>query len=299
MNEAGKTERLAGPPADSTAPWAILQIPGASPPKLAPGLTGVPETMLWTLYDRACAAKRSGAAFADPECLRIFSAIDYDFEGQFGPPTGLFAARAAAVDAAVRQWLRIHPSGFVVSLGEGLETQASRVDNGHMRWLSVDLPEAMRVRERFITPGGRFGHFAGSAAEQGWIDKVDSTADVFIIAQGLFMYLEPEAVRDILAAARARFPLATIVFDLVPRSLSAATLRGEAALRRYVVPQMPWGLDRNEAIATLRRWLPGVSSVRRIRYRCPSRRPQLLEDLLEALLARRNNSPSLIQVMFG
>jgi O-methyltransferase involved in polyketide biosynthesis len=32
-----------------------------------------------------------------------------------------------------------------VSLGEGLETQGRRVDNGRLRWLSVDLPDAIRL----------------------------------------------------------------------------------------------------------------------------------------------------------
>jgi O-methyltransferase involved in polyketide biosynthesis len=38
----------------------------------------------------------------------------------------------------------------VVALGEGLETQFWRVDDGRVRWLTVDLPMAVDVRRRLL-----------------------------------------------------------------------------------------------------------------------------------------------------
>ena len=75
----------------------------------------------------------------------------------------------------------------MVSFGEGFETQRERVDNGRMRWLTVGLPDAIRLRERFLTPTDRFRHFAGSALEPGWMDAVDAWSGIFVIAQGLLM----------------------------------------------------------------------------------------------------------------
>jgi hypothetical protein len=98
--------------------------------------------------------------FKRSQAILIHDAIDYNFHQHFGTPGGSLAARAAQIDRSLRDWLTRHPDGLVVSLGEGLETQAERVDNGRMRWLSVDLPQAMALRERFITPGGRFEHLA-------------------------------------------------------------------------------------------------------------------------------------------
>jgi O-methyltransferase involved in polyketide biosynthesis len=34
-----------------------------------------------------------------------------------------------------------------------------------MRWLSVDLPGAIRLRERFLPPTNRFRHIAASALD--------------------------------------------------------------------------------------------------------------------------------------
>src|SRR5262249_45932143 len=120
--------------------------------KIIPAVSGLPQTMLWTLHNRVSEAKRPDGILHDPDAIRIYDDIDYDFERIFGKADGAHAARAAAIDGVVRQWLGDHPDGFIISIGEGLETQVRRVDNGRMRWLSVDIPEAIQLRERFLLP---------------------------------------------------------------------------------------------------------------------------------------------------
>jgi O-methyltransferase involved in polyketide biosynthesis len=130
--------------------------------RVAPNLVGISETMLWSLHNRASEAKRPGGILIDPDSVRIQSAINYDFALHFGDSVGSLGARAAEIDRTLRLWLEDHPDGWVVSLGEGLETQSRRVDNGRLRWLSVDLPDAIRLRERFLTPSDRFSHIAAT-----------------------------------------------------------------------------------------------------------------------------------------
>lgn len=156
-------------------------------PKVTSKLNGVSETMLWTLYDRACEARRSDGVLVDPDSVRICDAIDYDFTRHFGDPVGSFAARAKEIDELLRRWLERHPDGLIVSLGEGLETQVHRVDNGRMRWLTVDLPAAIELRKYFLPSSRRFRHVAASVFEPDWMDEIERTPDVFIVVQGLFM----------------------------------------------------------------------------------------------------------------
>jgi O-methyltransferase involved in polyketide biosynthesis len=171
---------------------------------IVPDIAGVSVTMLWSLHDRASEARRPDGILVDPESVHIQSAIDYDFARHFGVSLGLLAGRAVEIDRALRSWLDRHPDGIVVSLGEGLETQSRRVDNGRMRWLSVDLPDAIRLRERFLAPTHRFRHIAASALDPVWMDAVNPSSDVFIVAQGLLMYLAPlapEKVRQLSSAS--------------------------------------------------------------------------------------------------
>lgn len=261
-----------------------------------PHLRDVPETMLWALYNRAAEAERTDGALADPDSLRIHKSIDYDFQGHFGSPAGSLAVRAAAIDDVLRGWLKRHPEGLVVSLGEGLETQSRRVDNGTMRWLSVDLPEAIAFREQFLKPTDRFRHIAVSALDVAWMDGLDTARGVFIVAQGLLMYLRPEAVRGLLSNIGDRFPGAEMVFDVVPRWFSHLTMIGLRQTPRYRLPPMPWGLDRAEAASTLRRWHSRFTAVAFLDYRLPRAPSQPMVDLIPMLRAER---PSLIHLTIG
>ncbi len=264
--------------------------------RIAPALAGVPETMLWTLYARASEAQRARGLLRDPEAIRLLRSLDYDFERMFGEPSILYAVRAALMDGALQRWLRRHPDGLVVSLGEGLETQAWRVDNGRMRWLSVDLPEAIAIRARLLPTTTRFTSLAASALDPAWMEAVDAPAGLFIVAQGLFMYLEPAQVEDLVKRLARRFRGAELMFDIVPRRLSQSTLRGHAHTQRYMLPPMPWGLDHHEVAPTLRRWHPGLRALRFLPYRYPSRRPAVVETILERFLPGRQPPASLVQL---
>ncbi len=266
---------------------------------IVPVLDGVPETMLWALHNRASEARRRDGVLTDPESLRIHQSLDYDFNGHFGIPGGSLAMRAAEIDRALRRWLETHPDGFIVSLGEGLETQISRVDNGRMRWLSVDLPESIRLRERFIQPSDRCRHLPANALDVSWMDAVDPSRGVFIVAQGLLMYLEPASVQTLLASIAERFPGACLVFDVVPKWFSRLTLRGVQQTARYRLPPMPWGIDRDELAPTLRAWHPRLSDVAFLDYRAPRGLPRLAAQLIGLVPAVRHGVPSLVRVTVG
>jgi O-methyltransferase involved in polyketide biosynthesis len=263
---------------------------------IVPGIDGVSETMLWSLYNRASEARRADSILADPESVCIQAAIDYDFASHFGDPQGLLAARAAEIDRVLRSWIEQHPDGIVVSLGEGLETQARRVDNGRVRWLSVDLPDAIRLRERFLLPTDRFQHVAASALDPAWMDSVDPSSGVFIVAQGLLMYLAPEEVRGLLVMIAGRFPGAELVFDAIPRWFSYLTRLGVQQTASYRLPSMPWGIDCDEVEPTLRHWLPNVVAVAVLPYRSPRGLPHLFAGIADQIPVARHAVPSLVRI---
>jgi O-methyltransferase involved in polyketide biosynthesis len=262
--------------------------------RIAPGLADVPETMLWALHNRASESSRQDGVLRDPDSVRIHQSLDYDFRRQFGTPAGSLAMRAAEIDKVLTRWIARHPDGVVVSLGEGLETQAKRVDNGRVRWLTVDLPDAIRLREQFIPPTHRFRHAALSALDPAWMDQVDRSCGVFIVAQGLLMYLQPEMVRTLFAGIGSHFPAAEIVFDAVPRWFSRLTLLGLHQTRHYRLPPMPWGINRDEIGPALRRWLPHLASVTFLDYRMPRGLPALAAHMIGRVPFLRHEVPSLV-----
>ncbi len=219
-------------------------------------LNGVPETMLYTLYNRAQEARRSTRVINDPEAIRIYNSINFDFRRFFGSIlSGAIASRAATIDGLLLNWLQQHPSGHVISLGEGLETQRHRVDNGALRWITVDLPEVMAVREQFLPATNRFINLAQSVFDFTWLDRVNADDNVFIVAQGLFMYFPENQVKEIITTIFQRLPKARLVFDFVSINFIQKAQNGFKLTNSYTLPPMYWGSGHHKIKQTLQDWL--------------------------------------------
>jgi O-methyltransferase involved in polyketide biosynthesis len=230
-------------------------------------LEGVSETTLWTLYQRASEAARRDRVLHDPMAVDLVAALDFPFEERFGASPGWAqwqALRARTFDREVRRFLHDHPDGTVVALGEGLETQFWRVNNGRVRWIGVDLPPVIDLRRRLLPSSPRQELVASSVADGMWLDELDRKAGVMVTAQGLLMYLEPGQVHDLIAACAARIADGALLFDAVPRWLSERTQREPlGGPTGYRPPPWRWGIDAGE----IRRIqaTPNVAELRRLR----------------------------------
>ena len=259
-------------------------------------LTGVPETMLWTLHNRAAEARRPNGYLRDPECVRIYESIDYDYARSFGKPDGSHPMRSRVIDDVLRPWLVAHPGGTVVELAAGLETQFQRLDDGRVQWRCVDMPEAIAVRERFLPASERCRYVPKSALDLTWLDDIDPEKGVFVTAQGLLMYFEEADVRRLFVAVVDRFPGVTLMFDTIPRWFSKKTLEGFGKTKAYTAPPMPWGLGQTELEPLLRSWSPRVKSVKTQAYgymRGPARALVYLADHVSFM---KNLAPAIAQV---
>lgn len=255
----GSVVLSAGPPRRAGGQY------GASVRRIKPELDAVPETLLWTLYYRSVEARRPDSVIDDPRAVELVDRLDFPFQERFGPPSPflgqLQALRALAFDREVERFLAEHPDGTVAALGEGLETEFWRVDNGAVHWLTVDLPQSVRLRRQLLPAGPRQAVAACSVLDEAWPDAVDASRGLLITAQGLLMYLRPPEVRELLARCAERFPGAGMVFDAVPRWFSEATRRGTMRSRGYTPPPMPWGMDPGDR-AALRTASLGIAEVR-------------------------------------
>ncbi|NUS09984.1 MAG: class I SAM-dependent methyltransferase [Streptomyces sp.] len=221
--------------------------------KITVELEGVPETLLWNLYQRSLEAARPGRrVLDDPRAVELVERIDYPFTRMgSGAMAQWHALRVACLDGEVRRFLAAHPGGTVVALGEGLETQFWRVDDGLVHWLSVDLPETVAVREQLLPDDPpRRRTVACSALDLRWMDEVDPATppqNVLVTAQGLLMYLAPRDVRKLIAACAERFPGGTFLFDALPRAMVARSQAGgTAGTGGYRAPHWQWGMNTGE-----------------------------------------------------
>jgi O-methyltransferase involved in polyketide biosynthesis len=231
-------------------------------------LTGVSETALLTLKVRATEARRPDGIIDDPMAIELVDAIEYDF-AKFGYTRRQdMALRALAFDHATRAYLVDHPTATVVALAEGLQTSFYRIAAGDVgdrfRWLTVDLPPIIELRNRLLPASDRVTVCAQSALDYGWMDLVgqpDGDSDgVFITAEGLLMYLQPTEAMGLITECARRFPGGRMMFDLPPSWFAAVTRRGMRTSLRYRVPPMPFGMSAAEA-ARLVDVVPGIRAV--------------------------------------
>lgn len=215
-------------------------------------LRDVPETTLWTLNNRAAEAARPDALIHDPWAVTLRDRIDYPYQRSFGKPSQSHPLRALCFDQVMRQFLASHPGGTVVSLGEGLETGFWRIGDPEVRWISVDLPEVIALREQLLPAHPHIRNVAVSALDRTWMNAVERGADVLISAQGLLMYFQPAEVFELITDCARRFPGAWMIFDTIPSWLSKRALAGWAITRHYTAPPMPFGISVPELAA-----LPG------------------------------------------
>jgi O-methyltransferase involved in polyketide biosynthesis len=227
-------------------------------------LTGVSETALLTLNARAREARRRDPIIDDPMAIVLVDSIDFDF-AKFGPARQDFALRARAFDTQARSYLSQHPSATVVALAEGLQTSFWRLDaaipDGQFRWLTVDLPPVIDVRTRLLPPSPRVSVCAQSALDYSWTESVDPSGGVFITAEGLLMYLQPEQALELIAQCAKRFPGGQMLFDLPPVWSAKVSRHGLRTSLRYKAPPMPFSLSVAQA-ADLANTVPGIRAVR-------------------------------------
>lgn len=225
-------------------------------------LTGVSETALLTLNGRAHQARHPDAIIDDAMAIALVDAIDFDFD-KFGRTGQEMALRSLAVDRCATAYLRTHPRATVVALAEGFQTTYWRLDNtvpdAQFSWVSVDLPPVTALRNRLLPPSERIVNLAQSALDYTWMDHVDSTDGVFITAEGLLMYLQPEEAKGLIAECARRFPGGQMFFDLPPIFVTRAR-KGLRSSRRYRLPPMPFSLS-IKRLAEFAGTVPGIGAV--------------------------------------
>src|SRR5690606_33810928 len=183
-------------PAPGPAPGSLDPVHESNPDKLdASTLSGVSETALMTLYGRAEQARHPQPIIDDPMAVRLVDRIDFDFT-KFGRRGQEMALRSLAFDRAALRYLSDHPRATVVALAEGLQTTFWRltdaIPDARFRWLTIDLPPIIELRERLLPAEPRIVTLAQTALDFSWIDRVDTDHGVLITAEGLLMYLQPD-----------------------------------------------------------------------------------------------------------
>lgn len=203
-------------------------------------LGAIEETMLIPLYARAVETLKKRPVLKDVKAVEMVEAIDWDFR-RIHQTRRLMSCilRTAAFDEFVKEFLSRHPEGTVVEIGAGLNTRFERLDNGTVHWFDLDLPDAVALRQRFLTDSGRRTTLSASVIDPGWIAAVGQSPGPYcFVAEAVFLYLHEQEVKTALAQIAASFPHASIVFD--SGTLRVVTSANKDHAHRRVAARFVW-----------------------------------------------------------
>ena len=219
------------------------------------GLSGVPETMLQTVYARAKETRGRGA-IRDEKAVELVDKLSYDFslaDRDSAMHNGV-VARTIVLDRLTEAWLKAAPGGVVVNIACGLDTRCYRL-HGYSHWYNLDLPETMAVRERLLPEKGEISQIAMSAMDSWGGEIREMDAPVLVIIEGLTMYLTQEDVQRIFSVIGGRFDRADVFVEtmnpMMARGFRERSIEGSGA-------RFTWGVRDGQTLAGL---LPGFSFV--------------------------------------
>ena len=211
-------------------------------------LSGVPETMLQTIYARAKESRGRGVIH-DAKAEELIEKLDYDFslaDKDTAMRSGVIA-RTIVLDRLTEKWLAKNPGAVVVNIACGLDTRCYRMA-GYAHWYNLDLPETMAVREKLLPESGAISQIAMSAMDD-WASEIkEQNAPVLIIIEGLTMYLSERDVQQIFTVISKRFSQVTVFAEtmnpMIVKRFKEKSIEGSHA-------KFTWGIKNGKALAEL------------------------------------------------
>ena len=211
-------------------------------------VTGVPETMIQTLYARAKESEKDNPMIQDDMAAEIVSKLDYDFSNADKDKAMSYGviARTIVLDEMVGRHLSKNPNTVVINIASGMDTRCYRMKGKYLRWYNVDLPETMEIREKFLTENGPIYQIAKSAMDASYMDEIVCDGEnVLVVIEGLSMYLQEKDIREILNCFTNRFKGATFLIEtmnpIVVRNFGEKSIEGSNA-------KFTWGIKNGAAL---------------------------------------------------
>ncbi len=200
-------------------------------------LSGVSQTLWAPLRGRAQVSKEYSSLFYDAKAIELAEKIEMDYDSsaslvhfqvimfnairKLNLPVdpGLFTAfRAKQFDEKAKAFFTEHPHACVVNIGAGLDTTFYRVDNGTIHWYDLDLPAVIDIRRQLLPEPERVTYIAKSLLDPSWCKDINTEGGVFMIAGGVFAWLEESQVKQFFSMLADNFPDGEIVFEAMSMS---------------------------------------------------------------------------------
>lgn len=176
-----------------------------------------------------CGVRAEDAKRERPVCNDRFAERFMDERGRtiFEPFKSMTMAnisnvtRCRLIDDFLRKELARDANISIVTIGAGYDTRPYRLAGGH--WIEIDEPQILHYKEERLptaecaNPLRRItiNFSVDSLAEK--LEAIESSRRTAFVLEGVFMYLDHDAIRGMIAAMQQRFPVHVLYCDLMTR----------------------------------------------------------------------------------
>ncbi len=189
----------------------------------------VAATSLITLYCRALESQSKNPILSDPTAVELVQLINPALSesknklhqkmarGKLDKKMVVhIALRARRYDRYATDFLAQLPDGIIVNIGCGFDTRFHRIDNGKVHFYDLDLPEVIEMKKKCLSESDRYHFISSSILDMEWMNRLSQHKNhpFLFIAEGVFMYLQPEAVRNLVLKLQSEFPGSELVCEV-------------------------------------------------------------------------------------
>jgi O-methyltransferase involved in polyketide biosynthesis len=188
-------------------------------------------------------------ALGDALATQTAEQLGMDLQHFLRDPASVFGvlARTALLRQCGRDFFRLHPRATGANLGCGLSHYFQWLDNGRNHWLDADCPEVVALRNRLLpSHSARLTYASVDLRDSRWWEQLGLAKSrrhtpLFLVCEGVLMYLEPEHVHALLRVFGERAPAGSeLVFD-VTGWMATGWARLHPSVR-HTGAQFRWGL---------------------------------------------------------
>ncbi len=202
------------------------------------------ETLLIPLYGKAMESKKKSPVLLDLKAMEIIEKINYDFNSLKipGKTNTMMCLRAKLFDNFTTAFLKTKNNTVVIHLGCGLDSRYNRINNVEVDWYDLDFEEVIDIRKTFYPESEKYHLIASSVTNPEWIEKIPVGAENnLVIAEGLFMYLKEDEIKELLKLIKKRIGSYTLIFDAYS-VYTAKKVKNHPSIKK-IGAKIYWGID--------------------------------------------------------
>ena len=123
------------------------------------------------------------------------------------------SVRGLIIDELCNKYLSNNSNVTVIHLGCGLDSRCLRVNQNYLKWYDLDFENVIDVRKNYYKNNNIYQMIGSSVIETKWLNNIENTQNVLVVAEGLTMYLSEEEIKNLILNLGNKFKKFHLIFD--------------------------------------------------------------------------------------